>query len=153
MLFAKLRNRHKIFLYWRHTKDIGESERREGSGTKMRDTQTCTITNERASMSSINETVQVIAKEKRIKLSTPGRIIQVSEFCCIKLNQSRRSRKATTGQPATSYDRPAASHQPQPPAAFTPLAASRLHTWRLNFLVLNSCINSKLSLCYYVWRE
>jgi len=76
MLFAKLRNRHKIFLYWRHTKDIGESERREGSGTKMRDTQTCTITNERASMSSINETVQVIAKEKRIKLSTPGRIIK-----------------------------------------------------------------------------
>ena len=42
--------------------------------------------------------------------------------CCIKLNQSRRSRKATTGQPATSCDRPAASHQP--PAA----AASRLHT-------------------------
>jgi hypothetical protein len=42
----------------------------------MRDTQTCTITNERASMSSINETVQVIAKEKRIKLSTPGRIIK-----------------------------------------------------------------------------
>jgi hypothetical protein len=74
-------------------------------------------------------------------------------LCCIKLNQSRRSRKATTGQPATSCDRPAASHQPQPPAAFTPLAASRLHTWRLNYLVLNSCINSKLSLCYYVWRE
>ena len=37
--------------------------------------------------------------------------------CCIKLNQSRRSRKATTGQPATSCDRPAAA-----------AAASRLHT-------------------------
>ena len=75
-----------------------------------------------------------------IKLSGTG-YAETTTICCIKLNPSRRSRKATTGQPATSCDRPATSHQPQPPAAFTPLAASRLHTWRLKYLVLNSCIN------------
>jgi len=65
--------------------------------------------------------------------------------CYIKLNPSRRSRKAATSchRPAASRQPPATSHQP--PAV---CRHSRLHTWRLNFLVLNSCINSKLSLCY-----
>jgi len=46
MLFTKLRNRHQIFLNGKNTKYIRESERRKCSGTRMRDTQTCTITNE-----------------------------------------------------------------------------------------------------------
>lgn len=46
MLFAKLRNKHQSFLYWRNTKNIRKSERRKCNGTRMRDTQTYTITNE-----------------------------------------------------------------------------------------------------------
>ena len=55
-----------------------------------------------------------------------------------------------------------ASHQlwptsRQPPAAVVSrlhtTVHNRLHTWRLNFLVLNSCINRVLSLCYYVWER
>ena len=76
-------------------------------------------------------------------------------LCCIKLNQSRRSRKAATSCHCPATNRPAASHQPLATShqLFAIIAASRLHTWRLNFLVLNSCINSKLSLCNSVERE
>jgi hypothetical protein len=51
------------------------------------------------------------------RLSLRGEFVEVNSI-------SRRSRKATTDQPATSCDRPAASHQPQSSAAFTPPATA-----------------------------
>ncbi|KAJ6937917.1 hypothetical protein NC652_012263 [Populus alba x Populus x berolinensis] len=55
------------------------------------------------------------------RLSLKGRFVELN-------STSRWSRKATTHRPAA-----AASHQPQPPAAFTPPVNSRLHTWNSRF--------------------
>ncbi|KAL9344340.1 hypothetical protein Peur_062015 [Populus x canadensis] len=45
------------------------------------------------------------------------------------INLKGQGRQPPASQPPAVTDQPpATSHQPQPPAAFTPLAASRLHT-------------------------
>ncbi|XP_073261658.1 TMV resistance protein N-like [Populus alba] len=65
----------------------------------------------------------------------------------VELNStSRWSRKATTSCHRPATNRPAASHQPQPPAAPTAAtAASRLHTCAVNLKVINLSNSLNLS--------